>query len=249
MTDTLNILDLSKKFELNLEKVGVLKIPTMCTKLAVVESGSMEEEFQDGLVDRAIALFTGAALKFDDDGLLEMGFFNTRVSLTEDATVNDNGRYLRRINRRPGGGTAYAPIITAFESRLASKVNAPAPAPAPEKKGFFASIFSKGTAAPVPAPVEGLGDVREHRSYVGVITDGDPGDHAKFEQMLAKTSGDTFYQFIAIGTQVTLSYLTGIAAKYPHVHFIHVPEPKKTSDDAFYKLLCNDKLASWIKSA
>lgn len=248
MTDTLNILDLSKKFQLNLEKVGVLKIPTMCTKLAVDKSGSMDDEFRTGLVDRTIALFTGAALKFDDDGLLEMGFFNTSVHLTEDATVNDNGRYLQRVRQGAGGGTAYAPIIHAFESRLASKVNAPAAAPAPEKKGFFASIFSKGTAAPVE-PVQGLGDVREHRSYVGVITDGDPGDNAKFEQVLAQTSGDTFYQFIAIGNQVTLSYLTGVAAKYPHVHFIHVPEPKKTSDDDFYKLLCNDKLASWIKSA
>lgn len=248
MSNTLNILDLSKKFQLNLEKVGVLQIPTMCTKLAVDESGSMDDEFRTGLVDRTIALFSGAALKFDDDGALEMGFFNTSMTLTEDALPTDNGNYLKRVRRSAGGGTAYAPIIRAFESRLASTTTA-APA-APEKKGgFFSGLFSRGAAAPAPAATPELGDIRAHRSYVGIITDGDAGDERQFEAVLAKTSGDTFYQFIAIGNGVTTRYLTDVAARYPHVAFLHLPEPKKTSDDEFYKLLCNDKLASWIKSA
>lgn len=239
---TINILDLSKKFTLNLEKVGVLQIPTLRTKLAVDKSGSMENEFQDGLVDRTIALFTGAALKFDDDGKLEMGFFNHGMTLTADAEASDNGNYLRRVRQQAGGGTAYAPIIEAFEGR---RVPA-APAPAPEKKGFLSALFGRGKSA--PAPAENPND-SEFRSYVGIITDGDAGDERKFEAELAKTSGDTFYQFIAIGTGVTTRYLTGVAERYPHVAFLHIPQPKKVTDDEFYELLCNDKFAAWIKSA
>lgn len=247
----INILDLSKKFTLNLEKSGVLVIPTLAARLAVDKSGSMDDEFRDGLVDRTIALFSAAALKFDDDGQLEMGFFNNYMERTPDATANDNGNYLRRVRQSAGGGTSYAPIIVEFESKRVVPTAAPAapiPAPAPEKKGFFSSIFGKKEEA---APVETGPKANECavRAYVGIITDGDANDNRQFEAVLAKTSGDTFFQFIAIGNGVQTSYLTSIAAKYPHVAFMHLPDPKRTTDEQFYEKLCNEKLATWIKSA
>ena len=253
---TINILDLSKKFTLNLEKAGVLIIPTLAARLAVDKSGSMDDEFRDGLVDRTIALFTAAALKFDDDGQLEMGFFNNYMERTPDATERDAGNYLKRVRQSAGGGTSYAPIIVEFESKLAAPaapvVAAPTQAaPAPEKKGFFGSLFGKKDA-PAPAPVAAsasAGNECAVRAYVGIITDGDANDNRQFEAVLAKTSGDTFFQFIAIGNGVRTEYLTGIAAKYPHVSFMHLPDPKNTTDEQFYEKLCNDKLASWIKSA
>lgn len=249
----INILDLSKKFTLNLEKAGVLIIPTLAARLAVDKSGSMDDEFRDGLVDRTIALFSAAALKFDDDGQLEMGFFNNYMERTPDATANDNGNYLRRVRQSAGGGTSYAPIIVEFESKrvtpAAAAPAAPVPAPTPEKKGFFSSIFGKKEE--VAAPVETGPKAGECavRAYVGIITDGDANDNRQFEAVLAKTSGDTFFQFIAIGNGVRTEYLTSIAAKYPHVAFMHLPDPKRTTDDQFYEKLCNEKLASWIKSA
>lgn len=250
---TINILDLSKKFELNLTKVGVLQIPTLAARLAVDKSGSMDDEFRDGLVDRTIALFTAAALKFDDDGQLEMGFFNNYMERTADATAQDAGNYLKRVRQSAGGGTSYAPIIVEFESKCVGPATtapaAPAPAPVPEKKGFFASVFGKKETAPA-APVETGPNAGECavRAYVGIITDGDANDNRQFEAVMARTSGDTFFQFIAIGTGVRTEYLTSIAAKYPHVAFMHLPDPKRTTDEQFYEKLCNDKLASWIKS-
>lgn len=253
MADTLNILELSKKFTLNLEKAGVLVIPTLAARLAVDKSGSMQDEFADGLVDRTIALFSAAALKFDDDGQLEMGFFNNYMERTPDATAKDNGNYLRRVRQGAFGGTSYAPIIAEFESKLAAPkapvVAAPAqPAPEPEKKGFFSSIFGKKEAAPAPTASSGVKECAV-RAYVGIITDGDANDNRQFEAVLAKTSGETFFQFIAIGNGVRTEYLTAIAKQYPHVSFMHLPDPKNTSDDQFYEKLCNDKLAAWIKSA
>lgn len=251
---TINILDLSKKFTLNLEKSGVLVIPTLAARLAVDKSGSMDDEFRDGLVDRTIALFSAAALKFDDDGQLEMGFFNNYMERTPDANANDNGNYLRRVRQSAGGGTSYAPIIVEFESKrvvptAAPVVAVPAPATAPEKKGFFSSIFGKKDEPVAAAPVETGPKAGECavRAYVGIITDGDANDNRQFEAVLARTSGDTFFQFIAIGNGVRTEYLTSIAAKYPHVAFMHLPDPKRTTDDQFYEKLCNDKLASWIK--
>ena len=243
----INILDLSKKFTLNLEKSGVLVIPTLAARLAVDKSGSMDDEFRDGLVDRTIALFSAAALKFDDDGQLEMGFFNNYMERTPDATAKDNGNYLRRVRQSAGGGTSYAPIIVEFESKRVTPADAAAPAPVPEKKGFFSSIFGKKEEVAAPAESGPKAGECAVRAYVGVITDGDANDNRQFEAVLAKTSGDTFFQFIAIGTGVRTEYLTAIAAKYPHVAFMHLPDPKNTTDDQFYEKLCNEKLASWIK--
>jgi len=246
MAAAINILDLSKKFELNLTKSGILVIPTLAARLAVDKSGSMEEEFRDGLVDRTIALFSAAALKFDDDGQLEMGFFNNYIERTPDATANDNGNYLKRVRQSAGGGTSYAPIVVEFESKRVADTAPAAPAPAPEKKGFFSSIFGKKEeVAPVATGLK-AGECAV-RAYVGIITDGDANDNRQFEAVLSKTSGDTFFQFIAIGTGVRTEYLTAIAAQYPHVSFMHLPDPKNTTDEQFYEKLCNAKLASWIK--
>ncbi len=239
----LNILDLSKKFELNLSKAtGGMTIPILAARLAVDKSGSMDEEFNDGLVERTVALFIGAAMKFDDNGELEMGFFNTSFSEAPNATAADVGNYIRSNRIRAGGGTAYSPILEAFETR---KVAPAAPAPAEEKKGFFASIFSKKQAA----PSVDLTGTCEHRAYVGIVTDGMPDDAAKFQRLLGETSGDTFYQFIAIGTQIRTDYLRNLAAQYPHCAFFHLPDPKSTTDDEFYEQLCNTKLAEWLKAA
>lgn len=222
-------LDLTKKFELNLEKAGFTFIPTMPTKLRVDKSGSMDEEFANGWVQKTIDLFIGAAMKFDDDGELDMGFFDTHAHLTEAATADDAGSYLRTKGRSiyASNGTNYAPIIESCETPV-KKV---------EKKGIFGKLFGNKDEAVTTAAV---------RQYVGVITDGDAADNRTFEQRLAETDGNTFYQFIAIGNQVNLTYMKKVASQYKHVEFKHIPDPHRMTDDSFYELLCNDKFKAWI---
>lgn len=232
-------LDLSKKTELltlNLEKVGVLNIPIMEARLAIDKSGSMDDEFRTGLVDRTVDLFLAAALKFDDNGELDVGFFNNDFHEAPVAVAEDAGKYLKKARQSAGGGTSYAPIIENFETRL--DVNASGQ-PAPQKRGIFGSLFgSKQAALP-----EG---VSKYRAYTGIITDGDNADKGSFERALSATSGDTFFQFIAIGTDIRPDYLRDLAERYEHVSFIHIKDPKRTSDEEFYAALCHDKLAKWI---
>lgn len=220
-------LDLSKKFELNLQKAGIVNIPTMVTKLAVDKSGSMSEEFANGWVQRTIDLFIAAAMKFDDNGELDIGFFDTSMRLTENAVAEDVGSYLKTKGRHinANNGTSYAPIIEAFEQNAET-----------EKPGFFGRLFGGKKEASEP----------QMRQYAGVITDGDAGDNSKFESVMSQTNGNTFYQFIAIGNQVNLRYLQGIADKYSHVAFAHIPNPHSMTDDSFYELICNEKLKAWI---
>jgi hypothetical protein len=224
------VLDLKKKFELNLIKANILNVPILQARAAIDKSGSMDNLFKRGWVDTALDLFIGAALKFDDNGELEVGFFNTNFQQTSVATADDGGKYMltKGKSQYAGGGTSFAPIIESFENW---------PKEEEKKPGFFAGLFAKKA----PSDIE-----PQLRAYVGVITDGDNGDRRQFEEILDKTDGNTFYQFIGIGDGVDKSYLESISKRYKHVSFVHIKDPTKMTPDSFYAELCNPKFAAWI---
>lgn len=105
------MLDLTKALELNLEKAQIFTPITMAVKLAVDKSGSMDDEFRCGWVQDTLDLFLAAAMKFDDDGKMEIGFFNTSFKRTPDMTVADAHTYIRKHGISAGGGTNFADAI------------------------------------------------------------------------------------------------------------------------------------------
>lgn len=215
-------LDLTKSFELNLQKANILQIPTLATRLAVDCSGSMDDEFRCGWVDHTIKLFLAAAMKFDDDGRLEMGFFNTRLKVVRDMTEADltaASPFTKSVGVRADGGTNYAPVIEGM-------------ADYPSAMGKLAKLFSK------PA-------VKKGESYLGMITDGDCGDFNQFEKELTQTSG-TFIQVIAIGNQVTLNELKRLERQLSYFSVVHLPHPNSVTHDQFYEQICNPKFKAWI---
>ena len=63
---------------------------------------------------------------------------------------------------------------------------------------------------------------------------------------MAKTNGDTFYQFIGIGQGVETTYLTTVANQYPHVAYFELRDPSNFTDDQFYKQIVNNKFVDWM---
>lgn len=152
------ILNLKKTFELNLTKAGI-DVPTLQAKAAIDCSGSMQDLFRTGWVNHTVDLFIGAALKFDDNGELEMGFFNNNFYAAPVAKMEDAGKYMdtKGAKVRAYGGTCFSPIIAAF----GEQPEAPQP-----KRGFMSRLL--GLKNPDPVKTD---DVL--RSYVGIVTDGD----------------------------------------------------------------------------
>lgn len=111
------MLDLTKSLELNLEKAQIFTPITMAVKLAVDKSGSMSNEFSCGWVQDTLDLFLAAAMKFDDDGVMEVGFFNTSFERTPDMTVDDAHVYIRKHGIYPGGGTNFADAIKGLKGK------------------------------------------------------------------------------------------------------------------------------------
>lgn len=150
----IKLLDLTKKLELSLEKAGFINQPKMAVKLAVDKSGSMYNEFRCGWVQNVIDLFIAAAMKFDDNGKLEVGFFDYSFTRTRDATEEDIGSYVRKYGIEAGGLTNFAEAVEEFKWK--------------DKKLF--GLFKRGKSSP---PV-----------YICLITDGENQDRTEFEKQL-----------------------------------------------------------------
>jgi hypothetical protein len=240
------VLDMKKKFVLNMEKAmekqGVETFPILRTRAAIDASGSMSENFASGYVSTSVDRFIAAALKFDDNGELEIGFFNTRFLETPVAVLSDAGVY---------GGTEFEPIVD-WTLEEDTREGAAAEQVQESSGGFFGGLkkLFGATAAPAPvAPVEGT--LPDCGQYTGIITDGSlNNDSAKsrFESALRKTdANDSFFQFIGIGDGVDVAYLTSVSKRFSNVGFVYIADPSKVDDDAFYGLLANEKFVGWIK--
>lgn len=209
------MLDLQKSLELNLEKAQIFTPITMAVKLAVDKSGSMDDEFRCGWVQDTIDLFLAAAMKFDDDGKMEVGFFNTSFDRTPDATAEDHGIYIRKHGVRAGGGTNFAGAIAGLKGSAT-------------KRGLFGFGAAK---AQTP-------------TYLALITDGDNNDQREFEAQLDSLE-NTFVQIVAIGNGCNTRYLDRIAAKYDTVEVLYIPNPKAVDQNKFYELLLNEEFKAF----
>lgn len=217
----MNLLDLTKTLELNLEKAQIYTVPKMAVKLLVDRSGSMMDEFQSGWVQDTIDLFLAAAIKFDDDGVLQLGFFNHEFTETPEATAEDAGRYVRKHGIYASGGTSFAEGLRAFKGKAGV-----------EKAGFFGRLTGKQDKPRLP-------------TYIAMITDGENSDKAAFERELA-TLENTFVQIVGIGRGVDERYLNSVAQKYKNVSVIYLPNPKSVTPDNFYEALLHNDLKAFI---
>lgn len=220
-----NINLLKKTLTISLEKAGFnpANLPKMEVKFLVDKSGSMHGLYRNGWVQNTIDLFLAAALKFDDDGKLQIGFFNNSFKQTKDVEEKDAGRYIKDKGIEADGGTCFAGGLVEFKFNHN-----------PVNKGFFGGLFGKKAEKPA-TPV-----------YLAMLTDGDCNDKRAFEDE-CKDLENTFLQIIAIGSGVSRSYLDGVASRYKNVSVIYLPNPEKVTEGQFYDMLLNDELKEFIK--
>jgi hypothetical protein len=214
------VLDLGKKFELNLTKAGFDKIPLMRTRTAIDKSGSMDDLYRNGFVEKTIELFMGAAAKFDDNGELEYTFFNTSADDMKSIDINS----YKNI-RIPSAdyGTRYVPALKELADVSGKKSG-----------GIFGSIFGGKNADKEEPPV-----------YIGFITDGDANDQDEAEKFMKDLEGTrNFVQFIVLGNQVTLRNIEKLA-NHSNAAYSVIKNPSKLSVDELYDIIANQKLLNW----
>ncbi len=170
----MNLLNLTKAFELNLAKKPTLKPSVrLDVRLSIDKSGSMREEFAAGWVQKALELFAVAAFHFDDDKSLLVGFFNDSFEQGDRVTLKNLENYVRDSGVEPHNGTKFTAAMKVLK---------------PQTSLF--SFFSRKASEP-------------DALYSAMITDGDAPDFAEYRDLVGSRP-QVFFQVVAIGNQVTL---------------------------------------------
>lgn len=244
------LIDLTKKVEvvLDLRKISDVKAQ-VC--LAIDYSWSMKTLYQNGTVEKTIGRISAVAVKFDDNGELDVLVFEDGVREASPATPRNFGSYVSNNILNQGwrmGGTNYSPFIQKavenyFDRNIASAV-------VDNAKGILGALknaFGFGKKEIVPAASTGAKSKSGFPVLVIIVTDGENFDKSETTALLTQMQDkDIYWQFVGIGYE-RFSYLQKIANDLPNVGFFSIPNIETVKDMELYKNLLSEEFAAWVK--
>lgn len=234
----MSMIDLVKKTEIVLKKRGIAPIPSQVA-LAIDISGSMRDEYRDGIVQKVVERCLAVAMKFDVDKLLDVWVFSDGCHAIGQVREDSIQRFVRREivdnpRVRKWGGTAYAPVMTAIRQHYYGEAG--------KKAGLLGKLFGARDQAGSPA----VQDVGDTPVMILLITDGENSDPAAFAEALSVLRARRAYvQFVGIGN-ADLHYLEGVAEAEPHAGFVMLREFRNIDDEQLLEALLSPEFARWI---
>lgn len=118
-TDTFTI-DMSKEHLNNvlidMSKGSKIDMTKHVARVALVMdySGSMDDLFDNGSVQKTVSRLLPIALRFDDNGELESWLFSDDCEQLKSVTEKNYSNYVKKVMKKSGmymGGTEYAPVL------------------------------------------------------------------------------------------------------------------------------------------
>lgn len=214
----------AEKVGIILAKKGINTAPILRVGIAIDISGSMQGFYNNGALQTAFDQMMGVAVKFDDNGELDVFQFNQDCKYVGTSSPNDYTDYIKK-NISINGGTNYSPIVReALKFFFEEK-----------KSGGFMG-FGKKTEAVNNSPVLML-----------VLTDGEPNDARQTEKMISDTqSKNIYWHFVGIGgDRRSFPTIAHIADALPNVGEVYLPRLNMTDDEIYDQLIC-DELIEWV---
>jgi hypothetical protein len=231
------LIDLKKKTRIVLEKRALPQPPRCRVGLCIDISGSMHNEYQDGLVQETVDRLLAIAGTFDDNGEMEVWTFNQGYSTPPVARAADFGSYVRKaILDNPKvdkwGGTNYAPVMNAVLDTYFRGERVVT------SGGLFGLFKKTEQQAPKDTHIPAL---------CLFITDGDNSDAAEAERILREAQKyQIYWQLIGIGNDTDFRFIKKMADNLPNAGFCHFPN-LRISDDAIYEALLTGELCDWLR--
>ena len=226
-----------------LEKRAMKKImATVCLDLDI--SGSMQNLYGNGTVQKVVERIIPIALNFDDNGELDIYTFASGTSFckVENATRDNYDGYveekiLRNSRVAKWGGTDYSPVLEANLNEYGFYQEV--------KIGGFMGFGGKTETTLQSASESGL------PAIVFFITDGENSDKKETDRLLRQcqeAGSNIYFLFIGIGNE-SFQFLNEIGDRYSNTGFLKIDDiSKATSDDAIYESLLPDELTEWLKA-
>lgn len=209
-------------------------------------SGSMNQLYKSGIVQRVAERILALGLNFDDDGKVGLYLFHHGVIEHPTPISMDNIQdFMDRevISKYQMGGTNYAPAINAVRKARGYQIGWNVP----KKVGGFLGFGGK-MVRPDPPQIQPV----SKPTYVVFITDGENSDRAKTEQALLEASFEPiFWQFVGIGSSSFdfLEKLDDMEGRLiDNADFFQINDLDKVSDDELYERVLTE-YPGWIKMA
>lgn len=211
----------------NLSKEKDFNINAHTARVAVAldYSGSMSEEYRTGKVQKVLERLCPLALRFDDNGELDVKLFENGYKNFPALTLENYSNYVEDIifsSRYSMGGTEYAPVLRSLVEDY-------------KKPTGLNSLFKKGSSDP---------------AFVIFITDGDNSDHMATDKIIRESAKhNIFVQFVGLGSS-SFPYLEKLddldGRECDNTGFIKVKDFNKLSDEELYHKLL-EQYVDWVK--
>ncbi|MCC5611430.1 VWA domain-containing protein [Nostoc sp. CHAB 5834] len=245
----MSVFDLQKRQQtvaFVLEKRNLTTAPSLRVGAALDTSGSTNNMYRSGVMQQVVDRLVPIAMRFDDNGELDMWVFDTDNTKCPPVTKQDYEDYVdKAIIKRgllKGNGTKYGPTfedISQFYFPSAGNAT-----PAAAAAGFFGGLFGKKAAA-APAPATSASD--DKPAMVLFITDGATYDEAYSEKILrAAKDKPVYWQLVGVGNPSEFDFLEKMGDALPNVGFVHLADLNLT-DEKLYDALLTQELCDWMK--
>lgn len=250
----------AEKVGIILAKGGITKVPPVRVGLALDISGSAQGLYNSGIIQQTVDRLIPIAMKFDDNGELDMWSFSTGFDRLESASVSDEGSYVTEqildnddVNK--WGGTEYGPVLedmVGFWFPNQSRSAATLLNEAKKKSGsFFGGLFGKKEVAAPVAPTAGTD---AHGASIGLpamgilITDGENSDRSHAAQILRDSVNvNVYWVLVGVGPSHNFKFLEEQANLLGNVGFVNLSSLNIT-DDQLYSQLIGEEFLGWVKT-
>jgi len=241
-----NIFDLQKRQEavqFVLTKRNITKTPVMRVGLALDVSGSAKPLYQRGIIQSTIDRLVPVAMRFDDNGEMDVWTFHNTAQQVASVTKQDMDGYVDReiLNKRGvslWGGTEYTPPMQAMRDFYFGGAKA-----APASGSFLGKMFGGAKAAPAPTPSA----TSSVPAMALVLTDGENTDREYTETFLRASVGlPVYWQMVGVGNPAYFKFIEEMADVLPNVGYVNLAS-LEMSDEALYDQLLGQELCDWVK--
>lgn len=227
--------------EKRVEKVGIVlakrniaKAPTVRVGVALDISGSTKQMYAKGVIQETVDRLLAIAMKFDDNGEIDMWSFTDGFDRLETADAKGYGNYVvRSILDNPAvskwGATSYAPVIRDMVRHYFGGLG---------MLGFLEKLFGSDNSA---------NQGGQQAAMVMFITDGANADHAETEMILRECENrKVYFQMIGVGPEREFGFIKLMADQLPNVGFVNFSSLEKP-DEEIYDSLLSEEFCGWVK--
>ena len=234
-------IDLNKRAEkvnIVLAKRNLATAPKMRVGFVTDVSGSAQWMYDRGIIQNTLDRLLAVALKFDDNGEMDVWSFHNNFNRLATASAADEKTYVR--NEILGkaslwGGTSYAPVMNDvvtfyFKDEVVEK-----------KSGGFLGFGGKTEKVAVAK------SDKTSPALCLFITDGVNDDPAKTLQVLKDAvKYPVYWMMVGVGDARHFKFLEQVADDLPNVGFVNL-ESLDITDEQLYEEIINPELVEFIR--